>query len=378
MRTTGTDRVGLTWHPSLATSILAHAHRLDIVEVIPEGIFLETRGGRRALRTLAREVPVAIHGVSLGLSSAEGLDSRRLDAYARLIDEVAPEHWSEHLAFVRSGGIELGHLAAPPRTALSIEATAANVDRAARHVGVCPGVENVATLIDPPGSDRNEEAWLLDLLGASPAGLLLDLHNLVTNGRNFGYDPVGLVEALPADRILGIHIAGGMDVEASNGERRILDDHQHDVPDSVYALLERVASRVRHPIDVVLERDGAFPPFTEILEQLDRARAAIAAGRARRRAGSLDVATPAPQPERAGSPDPRLRAGYARFEQVLTRLYTDRGARERFLRNPEGEAAAFELDSKDRAALVGIDRSGLELAAASFARKRRSAGGSAT
>jgi uncharacterized protein (UPF0276 family) len=375
MRTTGTDRVGLTWHPSLATSILANAHRLDIVEVIPEGIFLESRGGRRALRTLAREIPVAIHGVSLGLSSAEGLDSRRLDAFARLVDEVAPEHWSEHLAFVRSGGIELGHLAAPPRTALSVEATAENVNRAARHVGVCPGVENVATLIDPPGSDRPEQAWLLDLLGASPAGLLLDLHNLVTNGRNFGYDPVGLIEALPADRILGIHIAGGMDVEASNGERRLLDDHQHDVPDSVYALLELVASRVPHPLDVVLERDGGFPPFSEILEQLDRARAAVAAGRARRLAGSLDLGTPAaPQPERAGSPDPRLRAGYGRLEQVLTRLYTDSDARERFLRDPTGEAAALELDPSDRAALVGIDRPGLELAAASFARKRSSTG----
>jgi hypothetical protein len=137
---------------------------------------------------------------------------------------------------------------------------------------------------------------------------------------------------------------------------------------------------VPHPIDVVLERDGGFPPFTEILEQLDRARAAVAAGRARGRAGSPDVVTAvAPQPERAGSRDPRLRAGYARFEQVLTRLYTDRDARERFLRDPAGEAAAFELDSKDRAALVGIDRPGLELAAASFARKRRSAaGGGAT
>jgi hypothetical protein len=77
------DRFGLTWHPALAATILAHAEHLDIVEVIPEGTFLESRKARRALRTLAQEIPVAIHGVSLGLSSVEGVEPRRLDAFAR-------------------------------------------------------------------------------------------------------------------------------------------------------------------------------------------------------------------------------------------------------------------------------------------------------
>jgi uncharacterized protein (UPF0276 family) len=63
------DRFGLTWHPSLAGQILAHGHRLDILEVIPEGRFLDSRRARRALKTLSHAIPVAIHGVSLGLSS---------------------------------------------------------------------------------------------------------------------------------------------------------------------------------------------------------------------------------------------------------------------------------------------------------------------
>ena len=184
------DRFGLTWHPLLAGAILTNGHRLDIVEVIPEGGFLDSRRARRALRTLAREIPVAIHGVSLGLASAEGIDLARLDAFARLMDDVVPEHWSDHLAFVRAGGVELGHLAAPTRSALTVEATAENLDRAARRVGAPPLAENVATLLDPPGSDRSEQAWLLELLDASGSDLLLDLHNLVTNGRNLGYDPL--------------------------------------------------------------------------------------------------------------------------------------------------------------------------------------------
>ena len=260
--------------------------------MIPEGRFLDSRRARRALRTLAREIPVAIHGVSLGLASAEGIDLARLDAFARLMDDVVPEHWSDHLAFVRAGGVELGHLAAPTRSALTVEATAENLDRAARRVGARPLAENVSTLLDPPGSDRSEQTWLLELLEASGSDLLLDLHNLVTNGRNLGYDPRTLVDALPAHRIRAIHIAGGTEVEATSGERRLLDDHRHAVPDSVYALLERVGERVPHAIDVILERDGAFPSFDVLLGELDRARAALAAGRARRAAGLS--ASPAP------------------------------------------------------------------------------------
>jgi uncharacterized protein len=369
------DRIGLTWQPLLATAILAHADRLDIVEVIPEGRFLGSRRARRALRTLSREIPVAIHGVSLGLSSAEGTDVRRLEAFARLVDEVVPEHWSEHLAFVRAGGVELGHLAVPARTALTIEITAENLHRAYRCVGSYPGVENVATLVDPPGSDLTEETWLHDLLEATPADLLLDLHNLVANGRNFGYDPGALIEALPADRIRGVHLAGGTEVQASTGEWRILDDHLHDVPDSVYALLELVGARVPHPIDVILERDASFPPFAQILDQLDRARSALAAGRARLRTATTGVSavkpcrTPGERPTRPASADARKR--HVRFERRLARLYTDRSARELFLRDPAGEGDRSGLDGRDHEALARIDRPGLELAAASFARKRR-------
>jgi hypothetical protein len=276
------DRVGLTWHPRLAAAILAARDRIDIVEVIPEGIFLESHRARRALRLLARDVPVSIHGVSLGLASTSPVDERRLGQFARLIDEVQPECWSEHLAFVRAGGIELGHLAAPSRTETTIDATAANLDRAARAIGAYPLVENVATLVDPPGSEVDERTWLMQLLGATRSDLLLDLHNLHANAMNFGFSASDVLRSIPPERIRFIHLAGGAPVHASTGEVRWLDDHLHDVPDPVYDLLEIVGESVPHAVDLVLERDGAFPPFNRLLAQLDRARDALARGRRRR------------------------------------------------------------------------------------------------
>jgi hypothetical protein len=58
------------------------------------------------------------------------------------------------------------------------------------------------------------------------------------------------------------------------------------------------------------------------------------------------------------------------FEAYLALIYTDAGARRRFLADPRGEARRAGLDEREADALARIDRVGLELTAASLARKR--------
>jgi uncharacterized protein (UPF0276 family) len=62
----------------------------------------------------------------------------------------------------------------------------------------------------------------------------------------------------------------------------MLDDHLHDVPEPVFRLLTTVAGRAVRPLSVILERDGNFPSMDCLIAQLDRAREAVAAGRALR------------------------------------------------------------------------------------------------
>jgi hypothetical protein len=208
------------------------------------------------------------------------VDAHRLDGLARVIGAVEPEAWSEHLAFVRGGGLEIGHLAAPPRCEATLAGLAANVARARAVVGAAPALENVATLIEPPGSDRDEPAWLADALAATGSELLLDLHNLHANALNFGFDARAGLARLPLSRVRLVHLAGGSWIAARNGQRRLLDDHRHDVPEPVFALLRDVAARTRQPLTVIVERDGDDPSLTRLLAEVDRARAALASGRA--------------------------------------------------------------------------------------------------
>jgi uncharacterized protein (UPF0276 family) len=274
------DRFGLTWHPALAADIVRARGQVDTLEVIPEVALRAARGDRDFLRILSRQIPVSLHGVSLGLASACAVEEWRLDEMARLVEEVQPEDWSEHLAFVRAGGIELGHLAAPPRTTSVIEGLMANLRRARSIVGMAPALENVATILDPPGSTCDEQTWLCDVLAATGAPLLLDLHNVCTNAVNLHYDARAFVRALPLERISTVHIAGGTDaVDTATGVTLRVDDHRHDVPAEVFELLTLVGALAPQPLTIVLERDGDFPPFEQLLHELELARTALAAGR---------------------------------------------------------------------------------------------------
>lgn len=289
------DLVGMGWRPELASGILSNLDRIDVLEVIAED-FYETSAGISALKSLARQAPVTIHGVSLGMASVSPVDCKRLEKMARLVDRVQPESWSEHLAFVRAGDIEIGHLAAPPMTSDTIENTAANLAAAKALVGLSPLMENIATLIYPPASDRDEPTWLSETMTAANGELLLDLHNLFANSVNFGLDPKEFLGRLPADRIHGVHISGGQWIDAGDaGHRRILDDHRHDPPDPVYELLSELASRCPNLLTVILERDGDYPPMEHLLAQIDRARSALRRGRATSRAQSIPASSRLPK-----------------------------------------------------------------------------------
>ncbi len=277
------DRVGLAWRDALAGGILAHLDIIDVVEVIADDYFRTSNRRIRALNTLARQVPLYLHGVAMGLASAIPVEQKRLDAMARLVNAMEPQGWSEHLAFVRAGGIEIGHLAAPPRTNEVIEGTLANIATAAKTIGALPQLENIATLISPPCSTMNEAAWTTQIIRLSGAPLMLDLHNLYANAVNFGESPEALLASMPLDRVQCVHLSGGVLINepGNTGKQRLLDDHIHDVPDEVFALLTELATRAPQPLTIIIERDGAYPQFNHLLCQLTRAREALAMGRAR-------------------------------------------------------------------------------------------------
>lgn len=341
-------RYGLGWRPELAAGILGNLDRIDVIEILAEEHFDAGPDERRALRFLRTQVPVVLHATSLGLASTEPVDSGRLDAIARVVEWLEPDFWSEHLAFVRGGGCEIGHLAAPPRNDAILEGLARNAALAARVAGSPPLLENVASLIDPLFSTYDEASWLRAVLDATPCELLLDLHNLHANAVNFRFDARDVLRAIPHQRIRAVHLAGGRRIEGN----RLLDDHLHPVPDPVYELLAEV--HAGHAT-VILERDGHYPPIDELLRELDHARAVRSTG----------VQPPVPAACATASPAPPVDT-----IPFFATLYADPAARATFLQAPYETALAAGFTASDAATLSAMNAEDLAVAGRGFDAKR--------
>ena len=187
---------------------------------------------------------------------------------------------SEHIAFVRGGGKETGHLLPLPRTQEAIELVVANAREAKAALPVPLALENIASLFEWPNPELSEAAFLTEILDRADVLLLLDIENVYANARNHGYDPLEFLDRIPLERIAYVHVAGGVE---RNGLYH--DTHTHDVPDAVLDLLAELCARADVP-GVMLERDDCFPPDAQLNAELDALAAAMAQGTARRTAAN--------------------------------------------------------------------------------------------
>lgn len=264
---------GIGWRPELAAAIDRRAG-LGFVELVADDFF--ARPVPRAIDNLRdRGVAVVPHGLSLSLGGAEEPDRKCLDQLARLARRVAAPLVSEHLAFVRAGGLESGHLQPVPRTREALDVVIANVRLAMAALPVPLALENVATLYEWPGAELSEAAFLRAVLEETGAWLLLDIENVYANAHNHGFDARAYLEELPLERIAYVHIAGGAE-HAGTWH----DTHTCAVAPGVLGLLAELSARVELP-GVMLERDDRFPGEAELFAELDAIAAAARRGRAR-------------------------------------------------------------------------------------------------
>ncbi|KAA0115183.1 DUF692 domain-containing protein [Mycolicibacterium sp. P9-22] len=264
--------VGIGWRSEIA-GVIADL-RPGFCEVIAESIPMR-RGRVRPDPALAdlvtRGVPVIPHGVALSLGGTEPVQPHRVRRLAACAAALGSPVVSEHIAFVRAGGIEAGHLLPVPRTRVALDVLADNIDRTRGELNVPLAVENIASFVEWPESDLTESEFLTELVERTGVLLVLDVANVYANARNRGRDPLRELARLPVERVAYSHVAGGHE-----GEDFYHDTHTAPTPAAVLDLVTALRERVDAPF--MLERDGRYPPAAELFDELDAiARAAGAA-----------------------------------------------------------------------------------------------------
>ncbi len=240
---------------------------VDFVEVISENFMVD--GGRPAdvLARVRRHHDVILHGVSMSLGTATGLDPAYLARLRRLADAIDPLWISDHLAWTGIDGVNSHDLLPIPYTEEALAIVARNIDHAQSVLGRPLLVENPSTYLEFRASGLTEWEFLTELVHRTGCALLLDVNNIHVSAHNHGRDPLDWLDGLPWHAVRQLHLAG-----PSQGQDGLLiDTHDTPVPARVWALYEEVRRRTG-PVAVMIERDDDIPPLDELLLELDRAR----------------------------------------------------------------------------------------------------------
>ncbi len=263
--------VGVGFRGPIADWVLSKPESIDCVEVTAEHFF---DSGEDILRELSQSYPVYVHGLGLSLGTPDPLDSVALRRFCRVAEIADPDWISEHIAFTKSGDVELGHLNPVPCTARTLQTL---VDHAREVMDLCQKpliLENITAFLPLPG-EMSETEFINQLCDTSGVGLLLDVTNLLINSRNHNFDPAEWLRELNPDHIVQLHIVG-----YSVRDGVWLDHHAASVQDDLLELMQEVVAYA--PVQaIILERDAHFPPVSEIEAELVRLEDACEAARLR-------------------------------------------------------------------------------------------------
>jgi uncharacterized protein len=238
---------------------------LGFFEVAPEN-WMET-GGRlgRAFRALTERHAFVTHGLSLSLGSPAPLDTGFVRRVKKFLEAHGIRYYTEHLSYCSDGG-HLYDLMPIPFTDKAVEYVARRIRRVQDILEREIAVENVSYYA-APGAEMAELEFVNAVLERAGCGLLLDVNNVYVNSVNHGYDPATFLDAIPADRVRYLHIAGHY-VEA---EDLRVDTHGADVCDPVWGLLDHAYRRFG-PVPTLLERDFNIPPLSVLMREVGRIR----------------------------------------------------------------------------------------------------------
>lgn len=259
--------VGLGFRLGLAKDLLgAPTSHAQFLEICPENYV--GMGGRRArlLREARERWPVVCHGLCGDLAGYAPLETELLGEIRDFLHELGAQWYSDHLCMTHVAGAEIHELVPMAFNEASIKRTSARIRQVREILDIPMAVENVSAYGTMPGGEMSEVDFVNAVLAEADCHLLLDVNNVYVNSVNFKFDPRAYIDALPMERVVQIHVAG----HAQEAEDLLLDTHAMPIADPVYDLLAYTVERLPRPVPVLLERDGNFPPLSELEDEMSR------------------------------------------------------------------------------------------------------------
>jgi uncharacterized protein (UPF0276 family) len=239
---------------------------VDWLEIISENYLVPGGKPLHFLDRIRADYPMVMHGVSLGIGGSDALDLGYLKDLKALAQRIQPAWVSDHLCWTGLDGHNLHDLMPMPYTEAALRHLVERVQCVQDALGRRLVLENVSSYVAFAADEMSEWQFIGELLQRADCQLLLDVNNVFVNSVNHGFDAHDFIDAMPAERVVQIHLAGHEDHGG-----HLIDTHDQPVCEQVWQLYAYTAARLG-PKPTMIERDDHIPPLPELLAELAEAR----------------------------------------------------------------------------------------------------------
>jgi uncharacterized protein (UPF0276 family) len=240
---------------------------VDWLEIISENYLVDGGKPLHFLDRIRRDYPMVMHGVSLSIGSSDVLDQSYLRQIKALAERIEPAWVSDHLCWTGTDSVNLHDLLPLPYNEAALQHLAPRVAQVQEVLGRPLVLENVSSYVRYRADEMSEWEFICELVARTGCEILLDVNNVYVSSVNHGFDPHRFIDAMPAAAVRQIHLAGHED----HGTY-IIDTHDHPVCAAVWDLYAHTLQRLG-PVPTMIERDDNIPPLSELIDELDVARA---------------------------------------------------------------------------------------------------------
>ncbi|GGB32264.1 UPF0276 protein RB0508 [Roseibium aquae] len=251
-------------------------HAVEILRTSPEVGFFEIHaenymgaGGapHRILSAIRDRYPVSLHGVGLSIGAEGPLDRDHLCRLKALNDRYQPALFSEHLAWSTHDTTYFNDLLPVPYTEGALRRVCDHIDEVQNTMGRRMLLENPSTYVAFSQSTMTELDFLREIVVRTGCGLLLDVNNVFVSCTNHEMAPEEYLSAFPLDHVDEIHLGGHAPDTDSAGRPLLIDTHDREVDEAVWALFRSVID-VCGPVPTLIEWDNDVPPWPVLCHEV--------------------------------------------------------------------------------------------------------------
>lgn len=268
--------VGITYSSTIEPLVERRPDLVQVLEIEPQTLWLKTRDVDRPYRANQQmldhllDLPghKLVHSVGTPVGGTVRPDPAQLALLRETIERLEAPWASDHLSFNQTPEFATGFFLPPRQTLAGVETVTRAIGDLREALPVPIAVETGVNYLRPRTDELPDGEFVARVAESADCGLLLDLHNIFTNGLN-GRQPVGeYLDQIPLERVWEVHLAGGMELDGF-----WLDAHSGAIPDPLYTVCEDVIPRLPNLGAIIFEIFPTFVPevgLELVEEQLER------------------------------------------------------------------------------------------------------------